>query len=149
MPDRKINFCSKFAVKTLPCCSCYTYIGNPKSLHTFLTKCLYHHVLVKFEQHRMVQTTLNFEFFDKSRTKQKTNKETNKERNKQTNKQPHSPKLRCGVCVCQTLWVDQKKTPQCSVHTCHTPHNVASYVNTYIYTLHKIYMCIYTLWGGS
>ena len=30
-----------------------------KSLHTFLKECLYH-MLVKFEQNRMVQTTRNF-----------------------------------------------------------------------------------------
>ena len=40
-------------------------IGSLKSLHTFLKKkCLYH-MLVKFEQNRMVQTTRNFELFDK------------------------------------------------------------------------------------
>ena len=39
-------------------------IGSLKSLHTFLTKCLYH-MLVKFEQNCMAQTTRNFELFDK------------------------------------------------------------------------------------
>ena len=39
-------------------------IGSLKSLHTFLTKCLYH-VLVKCEQIRMVQTTRNFELLTK------------------------------------------------------------------------------------
>ena len=39
-------------------------IGKSFSLHTFLTKCLYH-MLVKFEQIRIVRTTQNFEFFDK------------------------------------------------------------------------------------
>ena len=39
-------------------------IGSLKSLHTSFTKCLYH-MLVKFEQNRMVQTTRNFELFDK------------------------------------------------------------------------------------
>ena len=38
-------------------------IGNLKSLHTFLKNCLYH-MLVKFEQNRMVQTTRKFELFD-------------------------------------------------------------------------------------
>ena len=35
-----------------------------KSLHTFFKKCLYY-MLVEFEQNRMVQTTRNFELFDK------------------------------------------------------------------------------------
>ena len=39
-------------------------IESLKSLHTFLTKCLYHK-LVKFEQIRIVQTTRNSELFDK------------------------------------------------------------------------------------
>ena len=39
-------------------------IESRKSFHTFLTKCLYH-VLVKFEQIRIVPTTRNFEPFDK------------------------------------------------------------------------------------
>ena len=39
-------------------------IGSLKSRHTFLKKCLYH-MLVQFEQNRMVPTTHNFEFFDK------------------------------------------------------------------------------------
>ena len=49
MPNRKINVCSEFAIKN-------TDIGSLKFLHTFLKKCL-HHMLVKFEQ--------NFELFDK------------------------------------------------------------------------------------
>ena len=49
-------------------------IGSLKSLHTFRKKCLYH-MLVTFEQNRMVQTTRNFELFDKKRkTKNKTKK---------------------------------------------------------------------------
>ena len=39
-------------------------IGSLKSLHTFLKNCLFH-ILVKFEQNRMVETTQNFEIFDK------------------------------------------------------------------------------------
>ena len=38
--------------------------GSLKSLHTFLKNCFYH-MLVKFEQNRMVQTTRNFELLDK------------------------------------------------------------------------------------
>ena len=41
-------------------------IGSLKSFHTFLLKCLYH-MLVKFEQNRMFQTTRNFELFDKKK----------------------------------------------------------------------------------
>ena len=39
-------------------------IGIVKSLRTFLETCLYH-MLVKFEQNHIVQTTQNFELFDK------------------------------------------------------------------------------------
>ena len=45
-------------------------IGSLKSLHTFLTKCLYH-MLVKCEQNRMVQITRNFELFDNNNKKKK------------------------------------------------------------------------------
>ena len=41
-------------------------IKSLMSLHAFLQKCL-HQMLVKFEQNRMVQTTRNFEVFDKKR----------------------------------------------------------------------------------
>ena len=40
-------------------------VGSLKSLHTFLKKCLCH-MLVKFEQNRMVQSTRNFELFEKT-----------------------------------------------------------------------------------
>ena len=39
-------------------------IGSLKSLHTLFDKYL-DHMLVKFEQNHMVQTTQNFELFDK------------------------------------------------------------------------------------
>ena len=39
-------------------------LGSLKSLHTFLKKCLYL-MLEKFEQIRIVQTTQNFELFQK------------------------------------------------------------------------------------
>ena len=48
-------------------------IGSLKSLHTFLKECLYH-MLVKFEQNWMVQTTWNFEPFDKKKKKKKKKK---------------------------------------------------------------------------
>ena len=57
-----------FAVN-LPLNSFHATVANAdieslKSLNTFLTKCLYH-MLVKFEQNRMVQATQYFELFDK------------------------------------------------------------------------------------
>ena len=66
MPDRKINFI--FAVN-LPLKLFRATVANAdieslKSLHTFLTKCLYH-MLVKFEQIRIVRTTRNYELFNK------------------------------------------------------------------------------------
>ena len=41
-------------------------IRSLKSPHTFRKTCLYH-MLVKFEQNRIAQTTRNFELFDKKR----------------------------------------------------------------------------------
>ena len=51
-------------LKLFPATVASADIGSLKFLHTFLKKCLYH-MLVKFEQNRMVQTTQNFELFDK------------------------------------------------------------------------------------
>ena len=45
-------------------------IGSLKSLHTYLTKCLYR-MLVKFEQNCVVQTTRHFELFEKKKKKKK------------------------------------------------------------------------------
>ena len=66
MPDRKINFCSKLNLPLKPFRATVANadIGSLKSLHTFLKKCFYH-MLVQFEQNRMVLTTQNFELFDK------------------------------------------------------------------------------------
>ena len=47
-------------------------IGSQKSLHTFLKKCLYH-MLLKFEQNDMVQTTRNCKLFEKKQNKTKQN----------------------------------------------------------------------------
>ena len=55
---------SIFAVKLFCATVANVYIGSLKSLHVFLTKCLYH-MLLKIEQNRMVQTTQYFELFDK------------------------------------------------------------------------------------
>ena len=74
MSYRKINFCCKsdLPIKLFRASVTNTDIGNLKSLHAFPKKCFYQ-MLVKFEQNRMIQTTRNFELFDK-----KKNKQTNK-----------------------------------------------------------------------
>ena len=67
-PIGKSFFCSKFAVKLVLKLVRATVanadIGSLKFLHTFLTKCLYH-ILVKFEQNRMVHLHEILSFFDK------------------------------------------------------------------------------------
>ena len=65
-PIGKSIFAVNLPLKLFPATVASTDIGSLKSLHTFLKKCLYHK-LVKFEQNRMVQTTQNFELFDKNR----------------------------------------------------------------------------------
>ena len=62
-PIGKSNF-AKFAIKLFPATVANADIGSLKSLRTFLKKCLYH-MLLKFEQNRMVETTQNFKLFDK------------------------------------------------------------------------------------
>ena len=52
------------SLQLLPATVANADIRSLKSLHTFLQKCLYH-MLVKFEQNRMVKTTRNVELFDK------------------------------------------------------------------------------------
>ena len=66
MPDRKINFCSRFDVDTL-FRSLFTTLANdnivsPKSLHTIFDTYLAY-MQVNFEQNRMVRNTQNFDFF--------------------------------------------------------------------------------------
>ena len=61
---KSIIFGVNLPFKLFPATVANADIRSLKSLHTFHRKCLYH-VLVKFEQNRMVQTTQNFEFFDK------------------------------------------------------------------------------------
>ena len=51
-------------LKLFPATATKADIESLKSLHTFLKTWLYH-MLVEFEQNRLVQTTQNFEFFDK------------------------------------------------------------------------------------
>ena len=50
--------------------------GCLKSLRAFLKKGLYH-MLVKFEQNCMVQTTQNFELFDEKQTNKQTKQNKN------------------------------------------------------------------------
>ena len=64
MPERKTNFCGKFAIKLFRATVANADIKSLKSLHTFLKQCLYH-MIVKFEQNRMVQTSQNFELLTK------------------------------------------------------------------------------------
>ena len=59
-------FWSIFAVKTSPATVANADIRSLKSVHTFLEVC-FQHMLVKFEQNRMVQTTRNVEPFDKKK----------------------------------------------------------------------------------
>ena len=50
-------------------------IGSLKSLYTLFDKYLYH-LLEEFEQNCMVQSTRNFELFDKNKKKPKKKKKT-------------------------------------------------------------------------
>ena len=53
-------------LKLFPATVANADIGSLKSLHTFLKTCLSHMLhVVKFVQNRMVQTTQNFELFDR------------------------------------------------------------------------------------
>ena len=65
-PIGKSIFAVNLPLKLFPATVANADIGSLKSLHTFLKKCLYH-MLVEFEQNRMVQTTRNFEFLTKKR----------------------------------------------------------------------------------
>ena len=104
--DRKINSCSKFAIKLFPAtvanakCSSFTsmymskYLSNsvwrdlrlPMSLHTFLkifcTTCYSEIKTNSFEPNYT-----NFELFEKNKTKQ--NKQTNKQKTKTKQKTKH------------------------------------------------------------
>ena len=63
----KSIFAVNLLLKLFPATAANADIESLKSLHTFLKKCLYH-MLVKCEQNCMVQTTKNFELFDKALT---------------------------------------------------------------------------------
>ena len=63
-PIGKSIFAVNLPLKLFPATIAYAEIESLKSLHKFLKKCLYH-MLVKFEQNRMDQTTRNFDFFYK------------------------------------------------------------------------------------
>ena len=63
-PIGKSIFAVNLPLKLFPATVANADIGSLKSLHTLFDKYL-DHMLVKFEQNRMVQTTRNFELFDK------------------------------------------------------------------------------------
>ena len=62
-PIGKSFFAVNFALKLFPATVAKADIGSQLSLHTLFDK-YFDHMLVKFEQNRMVQTTRNFELFD-------------------------------------------------------------------------------------
>ena len=64
MSDRKTNFCNKFGCTTLSCHLANANIGSLKSLPILFGTCL-DHMLIKFEQNRMVRNIQSFEFFDR------------------------------------------------------------------------------------
>ena len=63
MPDQNPIFAVILQFDIFPATIANADIASLKALHT-LKKCLYH-LLVKFEQNCMVQTTRNLELFDK------------------------------------------------------------------------------------
>ena len=63
-PIEKTMFAVNLPLKLFPATVANADIESPKSLQKFLKKCLYC-MLVKFVQNRMVQSTRNFELFDK------------------------------------------------------------------------------------
>ena len=70
MPDRKINFCSKFAIKIFRTTIADTDTGSLRSLHTLFDTYL-DYMLTKFEANRMVQNVENVELFDKKKNNNK------------------------------------------------------------------------------
>ena len=84
-PIGKSVFAVNLQLKLFPATVASADIGSLKSLHTFLKKCLYH-MLVTFEQNRMVKLQeIYFEFFDKKQTNKQT-KTKNNNNNKKQNK---------------------------------------------------------------
>ena len=63
-PIGKSIFGVNLPLKLFPATVPTANIGSLKSLHTFLKEYLYH-MLVKYEENRMVQSTRNFDFFGK------------------------------------------------------------------------------------
>ena len=82
-PIGKSIFVVNLPLKLFPATVTNADIGSLKSLHTLFDKDL-DHMMVKFEQNCMVQTTRNFELFDKKTKKTKTK---NKTKQNKTNKQ--------------------------------------------------------------
>ena len=65
MPDLKINFCGKFAIKIFCATVANAETGSLKSLHTLFDTYL-DHILVKIEPKCMVQNLQNFELLNKN-----------------------------------------------------------------------------------
>ena len=63
-PIGKPIFAVNLPLKLFPATVANVEIGSLKSLHALFDKYL-NHVLVQFEQNRMVQSTRNFELFNK------------------------------------------------------------------------------------
>ena len=76
-PIGKSIFAVNLPLKLFRATVANTDIGSLKSVHIFFKKCLYH-MLVKFEQHRLVLTTRNFELKKKNKTKQNKTKQNKK-----------------------------------------------------------------------
>ena len=72
-PSGKSIFAVNLPLKLFPATVANADIGSLKSLHNLFGKYL-DHMLVKFEQNCMVQTTRNLELFDKKKKKTKTKK---------------------------------------------------------------------------
>ena len=70
-PSGKLIYAVNLPLKLFPATVANADIGSLKSLHTLFGMYL-DHMLVKFEQNRMVQTTQNFELFDGKNTFFKT-----------------------------------------------------------------------------
>ena len=64
--DRKTIFGVNLPLKLFPATVANDDIRSLKSLHTFLKDCLYH-MLLKFEQNLMIQSTRHFELFMKKK----------------------------------------------------------------------------------
>ena len=67
MPDQKINFCSKFGIKTFRATVVNAGTRSLTSLHSLFDTYL-DHMLAKFEPNRIIQNVENFQLFDKKQS---------------------------------------------------------------------------------